>query len=157
MNDNNTKDMLLKQLKQTKLKILIVFIMIALASLIIGLAFGDDENIGGTLGVLFIADLVIGPIVYFSYSKNRKKQIMRSFCPYCSAKFDYDEDISWKEVSKTSSPSKITSNVLFECDCPECEKTTKFYQNINTAIFDSKTSSWSYYDIDLLTNNIFIK
>ena len=155
--NNNTKEKLLERLKQTKQKFLIVIIAIAVTSLVVGLMFEDNPDIGGFAGVIFIGDLFIGTLTYFIYGGQRKKQIMRSFCPHCEAQFDYEEDVSWKEVGRTTGDTSIQSNVLFECECPECGKVTKFQQKLTTATYNKNSGNWTTHDIDTLGSALFLK
>ena len=154
---NNTKEKLLQQLKQTKQKLLAVVIAIAATSLLVGLMFPDNPDIGGCAAVILIGDIVIGFSTYFIYGGQRKKQIMRSFCPHCEAKFDYEEDVSWKEVGQTIGDTLIKSDVLFECECHECGKKTKFQKKLTIAAYNKNNDNWTTHDIDTLGAALFLK
>lgn len=118
-----------KRLKKNKtltivsVLLLVAFIVLTLVSLFAGKFL---LLVVGFLGFCVFLG-VTGGLIYY------KKLIKRSYCPACGTHYQYNNDISWEEISRTSKKlskkEQITARVQFNCKCPSCQQEQNFGAN----------------------------
>ncbi len=110
----------------------IVWFLIGLAVAIVGVMNADTTDWGGFVAA--IGALLI--IFALSSSAKTKKQIKRSYCPNCGAKYDYNDDVEYQVSEEIQKQASIEAVVEFECTCGNCGNTTEFTEKFTIASID---------------------
>ena len=106
------------------------------------------------IAILFAVSFVLGGFIAFSAGK---KCINRSFCPKCSAKYDYERDISWEEIEREEKTNKIVAKVEFRCVCPECKQQNEFVQPFTILYYDKQKNTWKQNNLRTMARKYFWK
>lgn len=113
----------------------------------------------GTLATIIavaIIILIIATIIIIS------KKLHKSFisCNKCKTKYDYDSDVSWKEVSRsnsnqTGSSYSIKSKVEFNCTCHKCGARKTFFKEFVVYRYDAKSDKAQNWNLEDLVEKYF--
>lgn len=129
MNERDTK------LKSAKLGVTVGIIIVAVCVIIMLLPIPDEVK-----GFLFLPAVAgAGVIIGFVSEKER---IMRSYCPECGKKYDYENDVAWVETEENTrsgsngETASLEATVEFTCTCENCGNQTSFSKKFTIARVD---------------------
>ena len=98
-------------------------------------------------GLVIISQIYLIFIVFSLFQE--AKDINRRYCKRCSAKYDYNTDISWDVLEERANGSV---KVEFTCVCPHCGRERTF-----TRVFYTKHKDGIHYRLESLVKKFFRK
>ena len=142
-----------KKLKGAKIGMTVGVILLALGLLFMCLPIPSEIK---GFSILFIL-IGIGVTIGFM---TEKKRIMRSYCPACGKKYDYEEDVEWVEGSEeekdNGKTASLVSTVDFTCTCSNCGNESSFTEKFTVAKRD-ENGKITRYNLKDLARKYFVK
>lgn len=138
-----------KAMRGYLIKFFIITGVTAAICIVVGAIFGGIQ-IG-----LILAAIIVGVCAYFGL--RNLVSIKRSFCKFCGAKYNYENDISWEVSSEEEKERSVVAHVNVACTCPRCGEVTEFSVSQTVASVDAKTGRVRKSNISNLMRNYFYK
>ena len=139
-----------KTLTMVSAILLVVFIVLTIVGLV-----GDKMflMVVGFFGFCAFLGITYG----FTYYK---KLIKRSYCPACGTHYQYNNDISWEEISRTAKQlqkkEQVVARVQFNCKCPSCKQEQNFGANFVIYEHDFETGKEKVHNLHDYAKKYFV-
>jgi hypothetical protein len=139
------------QEKKNRLKTNFVWIIVSAVIMLVGVPLFFVQPIVA----FFVFATGLGSFIGFLV---QRKRIKRCYCPACSTRFDFEKDVKWKEINRSSvvtgKEKRIKARVKFICTCPECQKKTEFAVTFTVSRL-TDAGAFSRDDLDELARKYF--
>lgn len=103
---------------------------------------------------VFIAIFILVGII------QAKKRAKNTSCQKCKTRYDYDSDVSWREVSRRNVNGNggsyyIMSKVEFDCMCHKCGTEKTFTKDFKVYSYNAQSDKAESYDLETLVKKYF--
>ena len=150
-----------QRLKKCKIQNLIGLALLLVGVVLFGCGFAMAEKpFADELAVIGVFGAIAG-IVFLVIGTQKAGRVKRSFCPECSRKYDYEDDVSWEELDERTESSsdgsgRLISNVEINCLCENCGNSITFTKKFTIARVD-KNGRVQRYNLGSQIRKFFIK